>query len=124
MTRRRPHVEFYAAIYVIGVLIGLLAGGCAQSPQIQYVQARRTLSHVERHIRQQTEAGKVSEEAALFSEPAIKAARAAVADGKARLDEGDTRGLKADLRMFWAIVARLTQDYLIPPLPPQPVEQP
>jgi hypothetical protein len=116
----------YAVALIVATATALALVGCSQNPYVQWHQARRTVSHVERHIRQQTEAGVVSEDAALLSEPAVKAMRAAVDDARNRLAEGDDRGFRADMRLFAAILLRLSEDYFIPPLPPttQPAEKP
>ena len=109
----------YVACVVLGILLAILSNGCATKPALQVYQARRTLTHVERHIREQTQRGVVSESAALFADPAIRAARAAIEDADARRLEGDMEVFKADLRMFASIMLRLMHDYAVPPLPPE-----
>lgn len=117
MTRRRPHVEFYAAIYVIGVLIGLLTG-CAQSPTLRLAQMNKTLGEVELQMARAAVDGRMSREDVLLADPAVQAARAAVDDAELRLMDGEA--FKADERMFWAIAKRLGDLYL----PPAPTTQP
>ena len=107
-----------AAKFITLLAVMLTVSACAKSPKLQYVQARAALTETEWQLVRAAEAGQISSDEVLVIDPAVQAARAALADAEGRIAEGGP-AFKADMRLFWAVLGRLAQVYA-PPEPNNP----
>lgn len=120
MKRSPQHPQVYVALFVLSLLIGL-TGGCAKNAQTQWAQGREALTATEKKLSDAADAGKLDRKEILLADIGVKASRAALDDAQSRVDAGDVKAFKADMKMLNAILFRLAQTYLTTPTT-QPVQ--